>query len=156
MNSKMTLKIPIQVSLITNEADFVLAKKIRYQVFVEEQLVSSEDEFDEFEDSSRHFLALQNNNPVGTARWRKTEKGIKLERFAVSESARGYGVGSALVKAILTDIQNNIPQEKDNPLLYLHGQVTAMKLYAKFGFEKVGDKFDECSIQHYKMIRFLY
>jgi len=148
--------MPIQVHFIAHEADFDLAKKIRHQVFVQEQLVSPEDEFDEFEDSSRHFLALQKGNPVGTARWRETEKGIKLERFAVSESARGQGVGSALVKVVLSDIQENIPKKEENVLLYLHSQITAMELYAKFGFEKVGDKFEECAIQHYKMIRLLY
>jgi hypothetical protein len=58
--------------------------EIRRKVFVEEQKVSSEDEFDEFEASAQIiFWLFMMIMPVATARWRATEKGIKLERFAV-------------------------------------------------------------------------
>ncbi|MEQ8240592.1 MAG: GNAT family N-acetyltransferase [Cyclobacteriaceae bacterium] len=124
------------------------AFKVRYEVFVVEQKVSHEEEFDEFEKISTHFVALdQNHAPVGAARWRKTEKGIKLERFAVSKEARGQGIGSLLVESVL----NNIKMTEKSGYLYLHAQLDAIPLYSKFDFKKTGPQFEECDIQHFKM-----
>ena len=82
------------------------AFKIREEVFVVEQRVDKREEFDEFENSSRHFVVLDpNGEPIGASRWRRTEKGIKMERFAVKESLRGAGIGQALVQATLDDIK---------------------------------------------------
>jgi predicted GNAT family N-acyltransferase len=63
---------------------------------------------------------------------------------------RNRKVGSALVEAVLQDIQAQ--PAASGKLLYLHGQIKAMPLYSKFGFVPVGDMFEECNIQHYKMV----
>ncbi|GAA4450591.1 GNAT family N-acetyltransferase [Nibrella saemangeumensis] len=139
----------IDVLLITNPAELEKAFAIRREVFVEEQQVPADEEYDEFEESSRHFLALANGEPCGTARWRQTPKGIKLERFAVRQAFRGQGVGRALVRAVLDDVFRHHAQPE---LVYMHAQVSAMPLYTGFGFEPVGDLFDECGIMHYKMV----
>ena len=122
---------------------------IREQVFVIEQKVDPKLERDEFEASAHHFLAKIAGLPVGTARWRITEKGVKLERFAVLEEARGNGVGQALVEAVLEDIEKNA--QSRNQVRYLNSQLQAIPLYLKFGFKKVGDVFEECNILHYRM-----
>ncbi|MFK7954111.1 MAG: GNAT family N-acetyltransferase [Ekhidna sp.] len=124
---------------------------IREEVFVVEQEVPSDEEFDEFEDESQHFVALDaNDDPIGSARWRRTDKGIKLERFTVKKSFRGKGLGTAIVQAVMDDLK-----EKADPdtFLYMHSQLDAVPLYAKFDFEKKGDQFDECGIMHYLMWR---
>lgn len=122
---------------------------IRREVFVVEQCVSPEEEFDEFEDTSTHFVAMgEGGEPVGAARWRRTEKGIKLERFAVKASHRGKGTGSALVEAVLADIGE---QAGPGNHLYLHAQLPAVPLYEKHGFQKKGEQFLECEILHYLM-----
>lgn len=127
------------------------AFKIRREVFVVEQQVATEEEFDEFEPTSRHFVALSDDgDPVGAARWRKTQNGVKLERFAVKSSARRQGIGASLVKVVLDDI---IRQEGAGVYLYLHAQLPAVPLYQKFGFEVEGDQFLECNIWHYLMHR---
>jgi len=125
------------------------ALAIRQKVFVLEQKVNPEEEYDEYEESSVHFLALLDGVPVGAARWRFTAYGVKLERFAVVAEARGKGVGQALVKAVLSDLGAN--SETVGRTIYLHSQLKAVPLYAKFGFEKSGDMFEECKIQHFKM-----
>lgn len=127
--------------------------KIREEVFVIEQEVDPSEEYDEFEDTSVHFLAKVDDTPAGTARWRFTEKGIKLERFAVIKAFRNRGVGQSLVKAVLDDVAKH-PESK-NKKLYMHAQLSAIPLYAKFGFDKVGGMFEECNIQHYKMELYL-
>ncbi len=123
---------------------------IREEVFVKEQKVASEEEYDEFEESSIHFIAKdEQGNPCGTARWRFTDNGIKLERFAVLKSARGKGAGQALVRAVLDNIKEK-PEAKGKKL-YMHAQLPAVSLYSRFGFEKVGEQFEECNIMHYQM-----
>ena len=134
---------------ITTKEGLQAAFDIRELVFVVEQEVDAAEEYDEFEDSSVHFLAKVEGTPVGTARWRFTQNGVKMERFAVLKVARGKGVGQALVAAVLGDIDQH--PDTNGKKKYLHAQIHAMPLYAKFGFQVVGDQFEECAILHYKM-----
>ncbi|MEM6830931.1 MAG: GNAT family N-acetyltransferase [Bacteroidota bacterium] len=125
------------------------AFSIRKEVFVIEQKVAEEEEFDEYEEAAHHFVALDEEElPLGASRWRVTGKGVKLERFAVRQDARGKGVGSVLLKTTLEDIDVHLPK---GTYLYLHAQLGAVSLYEKFGFTKKGAQFDECGIQHYMM-----
>ena len=122
-----------------------VAFKIRNEVFVEEQGVSREDEFDKFEKTSKHYLLYMNDKAIGTARWRQTSKGIKLERFALLKQYRNKGFGSVLLKAVLKDV---LPLDQTT---YLHAQLPAVSFYEKEGFAKQGDLFTECDIEHYLM-----
>ena len=101
----------------------------------------------EFEDQAIHFLARVDGEPAGACRWRKTDKGYKLERFAVLKKFRGMGVGQYLVKAVLDDLPPGATY------VYLHAQTPAVPLYQKFNFVKQGDEFEEAGIKHFKMIR---
>ncbi|MEX2512360.1 MAG: GNAT family N-acetyltransferase [Cyclobacteriaceae bacterium] len=139
----------ITVTKITDKAILEQAFKIREEVFVKGQKVDPSEEYDEYEDQSTHFLAFSGQQAAGTARWRFTDKGVKLERFAVLEPFRGSGVGQSLVKAVLSDIKSS-PQTEGKEI-YLHAQLTAVGLYEKFGFKKIGDIFIECGIKHYLM-----
>ena len=134
----------VLVKKVSGPAELEKVFGIRRIVFVDEQNCPPELEW-EHEDESVHFLALVNQVPAGAARWRRTEKGFKLERFAVLKEFRGKGVGSALVQAVLEDLPS------DAEYVYLHAQIHAMKLYENMGFEKVGDLFEEAGIRHYKM-----
>jgi predicted GNAT family N-acyltransferase len=136
----------IQVSLIQSPTDTQASRKIREEVFVVEQQVPVEIEYDQYEQSSTHILARLDGVPVGTARWRKTEQGQKLERFAVLKSARGKGVGEALVNFVLDHIEETEPA-------YLNSQVSAIPFYARLGFEETGGIFYEAGIPHRKMVR---
>ncbi len=143
----MTLK----VITIQQKEDREKAFKIRGEVFIEEQKVPREEEYDAFEEESIHYLALYDTEPCGTCRWRFTPEGIKLERFAVSKSYRNKKVGSALMSACLDGILNH--DNFKGQLLYLNAQIEAMPLYAKFGFLPAGDTFLECDIIHQKMTK---
>ena len=136
----------ICVKKVTEPTDLEKVFAIRREVFVGEQNCPPELEW-EYEDESNHFLALVDGEPAGASRWRKTEKGYKLERFAVLQRFRGLGVGQELVKAVL----NNLPA--DATYVYMHAQIQAVSLYEKFNFEKTGAQFEEAGIWHYKMER---
>ena len=125
---------------------------MREEVFIIEQQVDRDEEFDEFDDHSIHFAALNEwNEVVGTSRWRKTDLGIKLERFAVRRDFRNMGVGSALVEATMQDVVDAVGP---GAYVYMHAQVEAVTLYLKYGFEKKGEMFMECDIAHYTMFKY--
>ena len=146
----MTTNYKIVASRIEDEEKMKAAFKIREVVYIEEQKVDRAEEFDEFEEECRHFLVEVNDMSAGTARWRTTDKGIKLERFAVLKEFRGKGIGSLLMEAVLEDIHEIIEDPKG--ICYLHAQLEAMPLYAKFGFEPEGEQFEECNIMHQTMV----
>ncbi|KAA5537446.1 GNAT family N-acetyltransferase [Taibaiella lutea] len=135
----------IQVVKITKAEDLQKAFAIRDKVFVQGQNVPAHLEH-EHDDVAHHFLAILDNEPVGAARWRKTENGYKLERFAVLDKARGRGIAKAMIAAVL----NDIPEEAN--YIYLNAQLDAVPVYEKSGFVKEGPMFEEAGIQHFKMV----
>lgn len=118
---------------------------VRKAVFVVEQNVPQEMEWDGEDERATHFLAELDGEPVGTARYRTTDKGIKLERFAVLKEHRNKKVGETLVKAVLADLDTT-------QYIYLNAQDTAINFYQRLGFTGEGDKFMEAGIVHLKMI----
>jgi predicted GNAT family N-acyltransferase len=120
------------------------AYAIRKQVFVEEQGVDPDLEYDH-EEEANHYLLVAGEKPIATARWRETKKGIKLERFAVLPSFRNRGIGEIILKEVLKDV---IPLEKE---IYLHSQLKAVPFYQRNGFFTVGNQFTEAGIEHFLM-----
>lgn len=141
----------IRVKVVENDKELQQAFDIRRKVFIEEQDCPEDEEFDGFDDECVHFIAFRSGEPIGTSRYRKTEKGIKLERFAVLEEERGKGAGKRLVQTTLAHVEQQ--NFEKGTLLYLHAQVTAIHLYTRMGFEIVGEKFEEVGIAHFKMER---
>ena len=136
----------IEIKEITIPEEQEIAFAIRQRVFVQEQEVDPAEEYDEFETSSKHYLAWDDNRPVGTARWRKTEHGVKLERFAVLKEYRSKGAGSALLKRVVADVRKDFDSK-----VYLHAQWHIIPFYEKHGFETEGPEFEEANIRHKKM-----
>jgi predicted GNAT family N-acyltransferase len=129
-----------------DEADFLKdALNIRNIVFVQEQNVDKRIEYDGLEEDAIHYLVHIDGKPAATARWRETDKGIKLERFAVLKEHRGKGLAGVLLKFILSEVK---PAGKR---IYLHAQKPVENFYAFYGFKRVGEPFTEADILHYLM-----
>ncbi len=124
---------------------FSKALDIRKRVFVVEQNVPPEHEYDGFENESHHYLLFFDDVPIATARWRNTKKGIKLERFAMLQEYRNKGIGSELLQRIMKDVSSL------GKKIYLHAQIKAVSYYERVGFVKKGDVFVEAGIEHYLM-----
>ena len=119
---------------------------IRRIVFIDEMLVDPDLEY-ENEEEAVHYLLIVDGMAVSTARWRETEKGIKLERFATLREQRGKGYGASILKKVIEDV---VPLHKT---IYLHSQVNAVSFYEKYRFVKEGQMFIEADIEHYYMKR---
>ncbi len=137
------MKIVIRMVHSTKDERAVL--HIRRQVFIEEQHVPEEMEIDEHEAEAEYVLAFYEGVPVGTARWRETKKGMKLERFAVLPQYRGLGLGAALVSFVLKQLENRA-------VIYLNAQEPVIEFYKKYGFYEAGKRFYEVGIPHKKMV----
>ncbi len=137
--------VDLTISLIENDADMTSALDIRRIVFIDEQNVPEDIEVDEFEDDCSHIIARIGGIPVGTARWRRTDNGVKLERFAVLKEYRSKGIGEALVESVLDYV---LPE----PAVYLHAQEEVIGFYEKLGFTNEGPTFIEADIVHQKMV----
>lgn len=119
-------------------------RKVRQAVFVEEQSVPPELEWDGEDDACLHFLALSEDaEPIGTVR---LMEGGKIGRLAVCKHWRGKGVGRALMAAVMA-----MAQAEGNTTLYLDAQVAAIGFYEKFGFLAHGPVFDDAGIPHRRM-----
>jgi predicted GNAT family N-acyltransferase len=120
------------------------AAPIRYAVFVDEQKVPAEIELDDWDALSLHALALDAQGRVlGTGRLLPDGH---IGRMAVLQSARGQGVGSALLRALLQAARARGDRE-----VVLSAQTHAMPFYEKAGFIAEGDEYDDAGIPHRQM-----
>lgn len=137
------MDVNVKIVETDDEKEFVIS--IRRIVFIQELNIPEHMEIDDNEDLATYVLAKVEGKNVGTARWRETNSGIKLERFAVLSQYRSYGVGTAMTKFILKQLDQS-------KLIYLNAQKSAISFYEKLGFDSTGSMFDEVGIAHQKMI----
>jgi predicted GNAT family N-acyltransferase len=133
----------INVKKVQDQKLIEQAFAIRRQVFVEEQNVSQERESMDDEEAV-HYLATVNGFPAGAARYRKMEKGAKIERIAVLNTFRGQRIGESILLKILDDL-------KAENKIYLYAQVNATQFYIKNGFTQTDNYFLDAGIEHVEM-----
>jgi predicted GNAT family N-acyltransferase len=138
----------ITIREISSQADLDLVFYIRTEVFVVEQKCLPSEEFDELDAQARHFLLFEGLKAVATGRFRKTEKGIKIERIATLMEYRGKGYASQIIQHLFQVAEDAFPE---NNYFYLHAQVTVMPLYESLGFKPYGPTFIEADIVHQAM-----
>lgn len=120
------------------------AKAIRFDVFVDEQKVPAEIELDDMDAVCLHALAWDaQGNAVGTGRLLPDGH---IGRMAVRRSARGSGVGGALLKALMEQARL-----RGDTRVVLNAQTQAAPFYQRHGFEVVGPEFEEAGIAHVEM-----
>lgn len=135
--SDITIKI---ADFINNNIEI---KNIRTEVFILEQNVPIELEWDEFDNDSTHFLAYYNNNPVATARLLKNGY---IGRMAVLKEYRSRNIGKIMLKYIL-----KIADKKAFKSIKLSAQEHAIGFYKKHGFSVTSDVYIDAGIPHYDM-----
>ena len=124
--------------------DLEALRAVREQVFVVEQEVPVEEEWDALDPRSRHVIARDTTErPIGTGRLTPDHA---IGRMAVLAEWRGRGVGEAILKALLDQAR-----ALGYAAIETHAQTHAIRFYEKFGFEAYGDEFIECAIAHRMM-----
>ena len=128
-----------------------LAQPLREAVFVREQGVPAELEMDENDAVSRHAVALDAAGvPIGTGRLLPDGH---IGRMAVSATWRGFGVGRALLHALIETAETMSVAKRHSAQLLLNAQTHAAGFYERFGFVIDGPEFMEAGIPHCPMRR---
>ena len=125
----------------TDKQDVLRA--IRQAVFIDEQHVPKNLEWDGLDRECTQFLASIDAQPVATARL--TPAG-QIGRMAVLKPHRGQGVGSRLLTTVIDHAK-----EQGHRQIFLHAQVTVIDFYRRHGFAVKGDTFMEAGIEHQTM-----
>lgn len=124
------------------EADAL--KAVRTRVFVQEQQVPQELEWDDSDPVCCHFLAEDRFEiPIAAAR---LTPGGQIGRMAVLPPWRRKGVGSSLLEEILRYMKR-----MDYPPPFLNAQSRVITFYRRHGFVPLGDEFEEAGILHQRM-----
>ncbi len=119
-------------------------KIVRRRVFVEEQSVPEDEEWDAADPTALHVLVLAGGgDPVGTGR---LESCGKIGRVAVLREWRGAGIGARIVSHLV-----NQATDLGVETVYLHAQTAAAGFYRRLGFRAEGPVFDEVGIPHVRM-----
>lgn len=118
-------------------------------MFVEEQGVPLQIEWDDYDAIAEHRLLLVDGQLAATGRWRWKDIGVaKLERFAVLREHRGFGHGRRIVGAVVDEVLATGARR-----IELSAQAHLEAFYASFGFRVCGEGFDEAGIPHVPMAR---
>ncbi|MFF5280879.1 GNAT family N-acetyltransferase [Streptomyces sp. 62] len=150
----MTTAYTVKEALGHDDRDACFA--VRREVFVEEQGVPQAIEYDTYDETAVHVLAVRADGlPLGTGRLLHGADAVgktgdasvgSLGRLAVSKAARGLGVGAALVRAI-----EDAARGRGLSAVDLHAQTHALGFYERLGYEAYGPEFPDADMPHRAM-----
>ena len=131
---------------VTWEHEQTRLRAVRIAVFIVEQNIPEELEWDEFDATSMHVIAEDGaGSPVGCGRLLPDGH---IGRMAVISDWRGRGVGAAMLERLVA-----LARTRGNGHALLNAQSHAIPFYARFGFTPVGQPFMEAGIAHQAMER---
>ncbi len=126
--------------------DIDALRAVRTEVFIHEQAVSAEEEWDGIDPDCEHVLAFDSKGrAIGTGRLLPDGH---IGRMAVVKAYRGCGVGAALLKRLIERAR-----ERGMQACALNSQTHALGFYGRFGFEAHGEEFLDAGIPHRHMTK---
>lgn len=125
------------------------ARQVRNEVFIEEQRIPKEMEWDQADETAIHALARNRLGlPVATGRLLQRAPGVgQIGRMAVSRVLRGSNLGRAVLQALL-----QAARQRGDHQVMLHAQRSAEGFYTRLGFVPRGQPFGEVGIEHIEMV----
>ena len=138
------MSAPFTVSLVCWHDGEPLLRAIREAVFIREQNVPAELEWDDKDDACRHALALSlNGDAIGCGRMQPNGH---IGRVAVLPQWRKQKVGTAIIEALLDEARSRGYKQVD-----VDAQIHAIPFYQNFGFVEHGKEFLDAGMPHKKM-----
>lgn len=135
--------------LVTSDGELREAFAVRRQVFVEEQGVTEDEEYDGLDSEALQIVVKDGERVIGTARVQfPAANEAKIERMAVLKPFRNKGIGSRIMAFLHKELKNRQVEEA-----VLHAQYPVIAFYRSCGFEETGSPFREAGIKHIKMQR---
>lgn len=134
----------IRTARTERERDAALA--LRRRVFCDEQGVAPELEQDGRDSQATHVVAVRDGVVVGTCRLVFDGPAATLGRMAVELAERGSGLGAAILQEGIEE-----GRRAGAELITLHAQSQAVPFYARAGFARCGEPFEQAGIEHVRM-----
>ena len=140
------------IKILKSKEELNLGFALRIEVFVKEQKVPMELEFDEKDNSENtvHIGFFDNNKLIGVARLIDLDKDvIHIGRVVIDKEYRGKGIGRKLIVGCETTAKNILKREV---IIELSAQIQAEKFYESLGYNRVNDKiYLDAGIEHVDM-----
>ena len=142
----------VQIRQAKTNLDYIFLRNIRIKVFVIEQQIPWQWEFDLYDESAIHLLVEFNNQIIGTGRLYQSENDFeyKLGRMSVLEEFRGKGLGTKILKQF-----EIIAKEKNISEIYLEAQSDKLDFYLKEDYVIKGNEYIMDGISHKLMFKII-
>lgn len=137
----------MEVKVVNTEQELADAFDVRKTVFIHEQNVPEEEEIDQYESNSVHFVLYDDNGKAaGAGRFRLLDGVGKVERICVLKENRNTGAGVAIMDKI-----EAYARSQGIVTLKLNAQTHAILFYTKLGYETISEEFMDAGIPHKTM-----
>jgi predicted GNAT family N-acyltransferase len=123
-----------------------LGLALRREVFIHEQHVPPEEEFDAYDLTATHVVVVLDGNVVGALRIVFLPGHAKFGRVVVAASARGKGIASKMMRFAM-----DYAAGRGETRFYLTAQTDKLALYEKLGFVAYGEEFQDGGMPHLAM-----
>lgn len=142
----------VQIRQAKTNLDYIFLRNIRIKVFVIEQQIPWQWEFDLYDESAIHLLVEFNNQIIGTGRLYQSENDFeyKLGRMSVLKEFRGKGLGTKILKQF-----EIIAKEKNISKIYLEAQSDKLDFYLKENYVIKGNEYIMDGISHKLMFKII-
>jgi predicted GNAT family N-acyltransferase len=136
----------ITSAFIPGTEDISEPRAIRREVFIGEQNVSEDEEYDGLDDTALHLIVYVDEEPAATGRIWHDGAGFRIGRLAVRKRFRGQKIGDLALRLLIYKAFASGAQT-----IHINAQTYIMPLYRKFGFREHGEEFMEAGIPHWAM-----
>ena len=125
-----------------------LASPLRTEVFVQEQGVPADMEWDSRDAAAVHAVVINRMDMVlATGRLMQTAPGqSRIGRMAVKKQMRGSDLGTRVLRGLI-----EVARRRGDTQVHLHAQCSAQGFYQRQGFQPQGEVFEEAGIAHIEM-----
>jgi len=138
----------VNIIVVETQEEMDDAFQVRMKVFVEEQKVPPEEEIDDNEKTSIHFVGYEAGTPAAASRLRFTSEYGKLERICILKEHRGKHYGQKIIKVMEDKII-----AKGYKKAKLNAQTHAEGFYSHLGYRTVSGEFMDAGIPHVTMVK---
>lgn len=139
----------VEIIVSDFKSQFDAIRAVRTDVFVVEQQIPLELEYDDDDRHCTHAVAWVGTTPIGTARLDLKQNG-RVGRVSVLRQFRRGGVGTRLMQALEQEARRH-----GLPKLWFHSQVSAVPFYQALGYQAYGEEYLEADIPHLSMEKLL-
>lgn len=140
-----------RIKWLSSDDDLSEALKIRNEVFVKEQGIDPELEFDGSDSYAISVLIYEDNTPVATGRIILADDNYTLGRICVLKEYRKKDYGSLIVNELTQKAK-----ELGAAVVHIHSQIVVVPFYERLGFERYANEYKEAGILHVSMVKKIY